>query len=178
MNQGTAHSHLNSRPWVWDETVGSVLERAAELYADQDALVFPQLDLRWSWRELLERVDRAAAWLISLGVPPGEHVGIWSMNVPEWIVAQYAAGRIGAVLVNVNPAYRLNELSEALLMADVATLIVGSPFKGSNFVAMVKSLCPEVAAGYIVRLGCCPIPSPEAPDRAGRTSGTGLVGVV
>ncbi len=66
--------------------------------------------------------------------------------MPEWVVTQLAAGRIGAVLVNVNPAYRLHELQDALAMADVATLVVGSPFKGSNFVAMVESLCPEVAA--------------------------------
>jgi fatty-acyl-CoA synthase len=68
------------------------------------------------------------------------------MNVPEWVVTQFAAGRIGAVLVNVNPAYRLHELKDALAMADVATLVVGAPFKGSNFVEMVESLCPEVAA--------------------------------
>jgi fatty-acyl-CoA synthase len=142
MNQGTAHSH----PWVRSETVGSVLERTSSLYPERDALVFPQLELRWSWRDLDERVNRAAAWLIELGVAPGEHIGIWSMNVPEWVVTQFAAGRIGAVLVNVNPAYRVHELSDALRMADVATLIAGSPFKGSNFVAMVESLCPEVAA--------------------------------
>jgi fatty-acyl-CoA synthase len=68
------------------------------------------------------------------------------MNVPEWVVTQLAAGRIGAILVNVNPAYRLHELQDALAMADVATLVVGSPFKGSNFVSMVESLCPEIAA--------------------------------
>jgi fatty-acyl-CoA synthase len=132
-------------PWVWDHTVGSVLARTAELYPDHDAVVFPQLKLRWSWRELDLRVSQAAGWLLSLGVEPGEHVGIWSMNVPEWILAQFAAGRLGAVLVNVNPAYRVHELSDALQMADVATLIAGSPFKGSNFVSMVESLCPEVA---------------------------------
>ena len=66
------------------------------------------------------------------------------MNVPEWVVTQFAAGKIGAVLVNVNPAYRVHELKDALAMADVATLVVGSPFKGSNFVSMVESLCPEV----------------------------------
>ena len=84
--------------------------------------------------------------MIGLGVAWGEHIGIWSMNVPEWVVIQFAAGRIGAVLVNVNPAYRLQELKDTLAMADLATLVVGSPFKGSNFVEMVESLCPEVAA--------------------------------
>jgi fatty-acyl-CoA synthase len=133
-------------PWVGEHTVGSALVHTAERFPDQDAVVFPGLDLRWSWRELNRRVDRVAAGLIALGVEPGEHVGIWSMNVPEWVVTQFAVGRIGAVLVNVNPAYRVHELRDALRMADVATLVVGSPFKGSDFVAMVESLCPEAAA--------------------------------
>jgi len=141
-------------PWVWDHTVGSVLARTAELYPDRDAVVFPQLKLRWSWRELDGRVDQAASWLLSLGVEPGEHVGIWSMNVPEWILTQFAVGRLGAVLVNVNPAYRVHELSDALRLADVATLIAGSPFKGSNFVSMVESLCPEAAAASSLDWTC------------------------
>jgi fatty-acyl-CoA synthase len=133
-------------PWVWDQTVGAALDHTAARFPDHDALVFPGLPLRWSWHELTERVNLIASSLIALGVQTGEHVGIWSMNVPEWVVTQLAAGRIGAVLVNVNPAYRLHELKDALAMVDVATLIVGSPFKGSNFVSMVETLCPEVAA--------------------------------
>ena len=138
--------NAGSLPWVVDQTVSGVLERTAARQPDRDALVFPGLGLRWSWRELNERVDRVSSSLIGLGVGRGEHIGIWSMNVPEWVVVQFAAGRIGAVLVNVNPAYRLHELKDALAMADVATLVVGAPFKGSNFVDMVESLCPEVAA--------------------------------
>jgi fatty-acyl-CoA synthase len=133
-------------PWVWDQTVGSVLERTAKRYPDRDALIFPGLGLRWSWRELNERVDRLSSSLIRLGVARGEHIGIWSMNVPQWVVTQFAAGRIGAVLVNLCPAYRLPQLGDALTMADVVTLVVGCRFKRSNFVAMVQSLCPEVAA--------------------------------
>src|SRR5262249_38989648 len=132
-------------PWVADQTVGGVLDRTAADYPDRDALVFSGLGRRRTWRELDEAVDRVASSLIRLGVGRGEHVGIWSMNVPEWVITQFAVGRIGAVLVNVNPAYRLQELSDALTMADVETLIVGARFKGSNFVAMVETLCPEVA---------------------------------
>ena len=106
---------------------------------------FQVSNLRWSWRELDRHVSHVAAALLALGVEPGEHIGIWSMNVPEWVVTQFAAGKIGAVLVNVNPAYRVHELRDALTMADVVTLVVGSPFKGSNFVAMVETLCPQVA---------------------------------
>lgn len=135
-----------SVPWVWDQTVGSTLRHTAERFPARDAVVFPSTGLRWSWAELDRRVDIVASALIGLGVKRGEHVGIWSMNAPEWVVAQFAAGRIGAVLVNINPAYRLHELEETLKMADVATLIVGAPFKGSNFVQMVESLSPETAS--------------------------------
>jgi fatty-acyl-CoA synthase len=132
-------------PWVADQTVGNALRITASRHPDGDALVFPGLGLRWSWSDFDRRVDLAASGLIARGVGRGEHVGIWSMNVPEWVVTQFAVGRVGAVLVNINPAYRLHELEETLAAADVATLIVGSPFKGSNFVAMMEALCPEVA---------------------------------
>ncbi len=133
-------------PWVFDQTVGTILDHRAKVDPDRDALVFPASRKRWTWQELNRDVNRIAAALIAVGVEAGEKVGIWSMNVPEWIITQLAVGRIGSVLVNVNPAYRLNELKDALVLADVTTLVVGAPFKGSNFVAMVESLCPEVAA--------------------------------
>ena len=130
-------------PWVDGLTVGEVLRRTAARFPANDAVAFPALGLRWSWRELDDRVDRLAESLIAMGVAPGEHVGVWSMNAPEWVVAQFAVGRIGSVLVNVNPAYRVHELEESLKQADVATLIVGLPFKTSNFVGMVESIVPE-----------------------------------
>ncbi|MDR3633965.1 MAG: AMP-binding protein [Isosphaeraceae bacterium] len=133
-----------STPWVAELTVGTVLRRTAERYPAHDAVVFPALGLRWSWRELDRRVDAIASALLALGIERGEHVGIWSMNAPEWVVTQFAVGRIGAVLVNVNPAYRVHELESALHVADVTTLIVGAPFKGSNFVEMVETVCPEI----------------------------------
>src|SRR5262245_6549148 len=132
-------------PWVSDLTIGAVLKRTIEANASRDALVFPSMGLRLSWCELGHRVEQVARALIGLGVGPGELVGIWSMNVPEWVLSQFAVAQIGAVLVNVNPAYRLFELQDALRMADVTTLIVGSSFKTSDFVGMVHELCPEVA---------------------------------
>ena len=136
----------DATPWVDGLTVGAVLRATAERHPDRDAVVFPALGLRWSWRELDRRATAAARGLAALGVEPGEHVGIWSMNAPEWVVVQFACARLGAVLVNINPAYRVHELEETLRQADVATLVVGLPFKTSNFVAMVESIAPEVAA--------------------------------
>jgi fatty-acyl-CoA synthase len=138
-------SDEGATPWVEGHTVSSALRETASRYADRDAVVFPQLGLRWSWRELDRRVDVVASGLIGLGVERGRHVGIWSMNAPEWVLTQFAVGRIGAVLVNINPAYRLHELEETLRAADVETLVVGLPFKGSDFVRMVETVCPEVA---------------------------------
>src|SRR4051812_24859546 len=139
-------------PWVEGRTVGGVLRETASRFPDRDAVVFPDVPgsgrsgggMRWTWAELDRRVDAVAKNLLLLGIEPGEHVGIWSMNCPEWVVTQFAVGRIGASLININPAYRFHELEEALHQADVATLIVGSPFKTSNFVEMVETLAPEV----------------------------------
>jgi fatty-acyl-CoA synthase len=142
------HERDDERPWVDGLTVSRVLRRTTDLFARRSALVFPWLGVRWTWAELDQRVDRIAAALVDRGVAPGEHVGIWSMNAPEWVVLQFAVARAGAVLVNVNPAYRLHELEETLHMADVATLVVGTPFKTSNFVQMVESLVPELAGAH------------------------------
>lgn len=137
------HAHVET-PWVDGRTVSQVLRTTAERFPERDAIVFPWLGVRARWGELDRWVDRIAQALISHGVEPGEHVGIWSMNAPEWVVLQFAVARAGAVLVNVNPAYRLHELEESLRQADVATLVVGTPFKTSNFVEMIESLVPEV----------------------------------
>jgi fatty-acyl-CoA synthase len=141
-------SHNPLTPWVDGLTVGQVLRRTAARFPDREALVFPALGVRHTWSELDRRVDRIAAGLVARGVQPGEHVGIWSMNAPEWVELQFATARAGAVLVNVNPAYRLHELEEALRHADVATLVVGAPFKTSNFVEMVETVAPEVRQAH------------------------------
>ena len=131
-------------PWVHDLTTSATLRHTARRFADRDAVVFPALNLRWGWAEVDRRVDQLADWLLALNIQPGEHVGIWSMNCPEWVITQFAVARVGAVLVNINPAYRLHELEETLKSADVTTLVVGCPFKSSNFVAMVEDVNPEI----------------------------------
>jgi fatty-acyl-CoA synthase len=135
---------IEPTPWVDGLTVGEVLRATAARYPDHDAIVFPSLGVRWNWAELDRRVDRLASGLIRIGVRQGEHVGIWSMNCPEWVLFQFAAARAGAVMVNINPAYRLHELEVALRNADVATLVVGRSFKTSNFVEMVETIGQEI----------------------------------
>jgi fatty-acyl-CoA synthase len=163
-------------PWVDGLTVSQVLRRTAERHPAQDALVFPQIGVRWSWAELDRRVDRIALGLIEKGIEPGEHVGIWSMNAPEWVVLQFAAARAGAVLVNINPAYRLHELEETLKQADVATLVVGLPFKSSDFVAMVESLVPEVGHAHFRHVQSARLPALRRVVAIGERPGPGWLG--
>ncbi|HEX3726936.1 MAG TPA: AMP-binding protein [Pirellulales bacterium] len=134
----------NATPWVDGLSMPQVLAETARRFGDHDALAFPALDLRVSYREFQSQVDMAARGLLALGIKHGEHVAIWATNVPEWVVLQFATARIGAVLVNINPAYRPFELKYVLHQSDsVALFLVGS-FKTSDYYAMLDEVCPEL----------------------------------
>ncbi|MBI2425792.1 MAG: AMP-binding protein [Candidatus Hydrogenedentes bacterium] len=133
-------------PWVEGKTFSDVLAATAQRVPGNDALVFPQLGLRWSYDELRQRVIALAKAFVAAGVAKGGHVGIWSTNWPEWVLAQFATAHIGAVLVNVNPAYRTQELAYILKQADLHTLLLVDQFKDSNYESMICELVPELAA--------------------------------
>ena len=101
-------------PWVDGLTIGDVLARTACQFSDREAVVFPFTGYRTTYEQFSNEVDQTARSLLALGVEPGHHIGIWAANCPEWILIQFAAARVGAVLVNVNPAYRSHELSYVL----------------------------------------------------------------
>ncbi|MFN8925230.1 MAG: AMP-binding protein [Rhodospirillales bacterium] len=125
------------------ETVGALLERIAAAHGDRLALVVRQQGVRWTYRELLGEADRFAAGRLALGVRRGDRVGIWSPNNAEWVVTQFATARIGAILVNINPAYRTSELEYCLNKVGCSVLIFAERFKTSDYVAMVRELAPE-----------------------------------
>lgn len=135
----------NGKPWVDGLTIPQVLARTVSKHGSRDALVFPQIDLRWSYREFSERVDLAARGLLAIGIQRGEHVAIWATNVPEWVVLQFATARIGAVLVTINPAYRPFELKYVLEQSDAVALVLVPRFKTSDYYAMLNEVCPELA---------------------------------
>ena len=97
-----------------DETIGANLARTVAEHGDREALVARHQGVRWTYAEFADRVARLARGLIGLGLEPGDRVGLWSPNYAEWTLVQYATAEIGVVLVNVNPAYRLHELTYAL----------------------------------------------------------------
>src|SRR5262245_54526113 len=118
-----------SAPWIDGMTFSQVLTATAERFPDHDALVFPQLCYRRSYAQLDVDVREAARAFLTLGIQRGENIGIWSTNWPEWVVTQFAAASVGAVLVNINPAYRSHELEYVLNQADITTLVLTDKFK-------------------------------------------------
>ena len=138
------------------ETIGENLRRTVERHGECEALVVPYQDYRATYRQLWDQISLAARGLIARGVGPGDRVGIWSPNRFEWVVIQYATARIGAILVNINPAYRTTELEYALTQSGVSFLILARAFRQTDYVRMlgeVKGACPELREALVLEDG-------------------------
>ncbi|MCH2341604.1 AMP-binding protein [Pseudomonas sp. NPDC047963] len=130
-------------------TIGAAFDRAVERFSDREALVVRHQNLRYTWAQLADEVDRCARGLLALGLKPGERVGIWSPNNAQWCITQFATAKVGVVLVNINPAYRLNELEYALKQSGCRWLICADAFKTSDYHAMLHELLPELERSAI-----------------------------
>jgi fatty-acyl-CoA synthase len=159
---GTADPFLHNTTLSYDScgsdtpllgmTIGQCLDRIAELYPDTEAVVGLVKDIRFTYAEFNQIVDRAAKALLKLGIQKGDRVAIWSTNNYEWITCQYATAKIGAILVNVNPAYRLHELEYVLRESRAKVLMLIESFKSTNYVELFYQACPEAKEcepGYI-----------------------------
>ncbi|HMH98256.1 MAG TPA: AMP-binding protein, partial [Bradyrhizobium sp.] len=127
------------------DTIGRSLDLAARRWADREALVSPSHGVRWTWKQLTERVDALAAGFLALGLERGARIGVWSLNRPEWTLTQFAAAKAGLILVTINPAYRLSELEFALAKVGCAAIVTATAFKTSNYMEMLNALMPELA---------------------------------
>jgi fatty-acyl-CoA synthase len=145
-------------PWVDGLTFAEVLEKSAAEHAAADALVFPQLGYRRTFAQFQANVHSCARALIALGIQPGEHIGIWATNLPQWVIVQFAAACTGAILVNINPAYRAHELEYVLNQADITTLFLTDQFKTTSYFDILECVCPEQARcpGAELRSEKCP----------------------
>jgi fatty-acyl-CoA synthase len=142
-----SYAQGESSPALLEETIGANFERAVASYADREALVEVASGRRWTWSELGADVDRLARGLVAAGVEKGDRVGIWAPNCAEWTLTQYATAKIGAILVNVNPAYRTHELAYAVNQSGLSLLVSASSFKTSDYRAMVDQVrdeCPRL----------------------------------
>lgn len=125
-----------------DLTIGAALEQAASQWGDRLALVSRHQNIRMNWAELDAEASHIACGLLEQGVAKGDRVGIWAPNCAEWAVIQFATAKIGAILVNINPAYRTSEVEYALNKVGCSVLVTAASFKSSDYIAMLRELGP------------------------------------
>ena len=127
------------------KTIGGYFDEMVQDHPDNPALIVRHQGVSWTYRELQARVDQLASGLLALNVRPGDRVGIWGPNSSEWVLVQLATAKIGAVMVCINPAYRLYELEYALNKVSCSVLICDVQFKTSDYLGMITTLAPELA---------------------------------
>ncbi|SMF06459.1 MULTISPECIES: AMP-binding protein [unclassified Pseudomonas] len=145
MSQPSYTRGRQDRPLL-TQTIGQAFDATVVRCADGEALVARHQGLRYSWRQLAEQVDVHARALMALGVNTGDRVGIWSPNCAQWCILQLASAKVGAILVNINPAYRVGELEYVLRQSGCRWLVCADSFKTSDYHAMVQGLVPELAS--------------------------------
>ena len=144
--QKLTHSYYcgTSSTQIIYETIGAYFDGICEAFPENDALVVRHQGIRWSYRDFQAKVDALAAGLIALGIEPGDRVGIWGPNSAEWVVVQLATAKIGAIMVCINPAYRLYELEYALNKVECKAVVSAEAFKTSDYLSMLNELAPEL----------------------------------
>jgi fatty-acyl-CoA synthase len=164
-----------TEPPLIERTIGQTLADAAARWPDREALVVPYQNVRWTWAQLLQHADEVAAGLLAMGMAPGDRVGIWAPNCSEWVLAQFATARIGAVLVNINPAYRRAELEYALNKVECKALVMAPALKTSNYLDIVNSLAPELAGSAPGQLKAAALPHLRWVVRLGTDATPGML---
>lgn len=157
-----------------EATISRFLLDTAGRFPDRPAVVFREQGVRWDWRTFAREIDVLAAGLAALGIVKGDCVGIWSPNRSEWLLTQFATARIGAVLVNINPAYRLAELEYALNKVGCKAVIAAERFKTSAYVEMLQTIAPELASATPGDLHAARVPSLRTVVSMGEVAPAGM----
>ncbi len=126
-----------------DLTIGQYFENVVAAQPDHEFVVYPDRDLRWTYRQFDERVDQLAKGLLATGIGKGDKVGVWARNVPDWLTLAFATAKIGAVLVTVNPVYKAHELAYVIKQSDMKALAIIDAFRDVDYVQIVRELVPE-----------------------------------
>jgi len=175
--QNLTHSYYcgASTTQIIYETIGVYFDRICEQHPDQDALIVRHQDVRWTYRELQKKVNELATGLLALGIAPGDRVGIWGPNSHEWVMVQLATAKIGAIMVCINPAYRLYELEFALNKVECKVVIAAESFKTSDYLGMLNTLAPELAASEPGKLQAERLPHLRTVIRMGTVKTEGML---
>ncbi|WP_327672307.1 MULTISPECIES: AMP-binding protein [unclassified Streptomyces] len=141
--QELSYTHGTSEAPLLGDTVGRNLRRAVEAWPDNEALVDMADGRRWTYAQFGADVGELARGLMARGIAKGDRVGIWAVNCAEWVLVQYATARIGAIMVNINPAYRAHELAFVLKQSGVSLLVSSTEHKGTDYRELVRQVAPE-----------------------------------
>ena len=137
-------SGVSDKPLL-GQTIGDCFDASCAAHPDIPALISRHQKIRWTYAEMNERVDALAAGLLALGLEPGDRIGVWAPNCAEWALTQFATAKAGLILVNINPAYRLNEAEYALNKVGCKALVTAVAHKTSEYLAMLRELAPELS---------------------------------
>jgi len=157
-------------------TISDLLASTAAQWPDRPAVVFREQNVRWTWAQFKAEVDRFAAGLSALGLQRDDRLGIWSPNRAEWLVTQFATARIGVVLVNINPAYRLAELEYALNASGCRAIVLAERLRSSMYLEMLQTLAPELGSCEPGRLMSRRLPMLQFVIRLGQERSPGMLG--
>lgn len=157
-------------------TIPALLAESVSRFANRAAVVFVEQGVRWTWKQFSDEVDRFAAGLAALSLQPGDRLGIWSPNRAEWLVTQFATARIGVILVNLNPAYRLHELEYALKSSGCRAVVSAEQLRTSNYLEMLQTLMPELATSDPDRVTSKRLPMLQFVIRMGDERTPGMLG--
>lgn len=135
-----------------EKTIGSYFRAQVEIDPSHEFIVYPDRDLRWTYAQFDKRTDNLARGLLSIGMRPGDHLGIWARNVPDWLTFMFATAKIGVVSVTMNPVFKSHELDYVLKQSDMKALVIIDRFRDVDYVDVVRGLIPESltqARGYL-----------------------------
>ena len=124
-------------------TIGAYLKQQVAIDPDHEFVVYPDRDLRWTYKDFDERTDALAKGLLAIGMKPGDHLGVWARNIPDWLTFMYASAKIGVVMVTVNPVYKSHELDYVLKQSDMKALCVIDAYRDVDYLQIIRDLVPE-----------------------------------
>ncbi|MCJ7758392.1 MAG: AMP-binding protein, partial [Gillisia sp.] len=136
-------SGTSNKPLI-GQTIGVFFDHIVEKYPDNLAVISRHQNIRWTYEKLQIEVNRCAKGFRAINIEKGDRVGIWANNCVEWLIVQIASAKLGAILVNINPGYRTNELEYSLNHTQIKALVIADKFKTSDYAEMIYELAPEL----------------------------------
>ena len=124
-------------------TIGQYFRNQVAIDPEHECIIYPDRSLRWSYKDFDERTDNLARGMLAIGLKPGDHLGVWARNIPDWLTFMFATAKIGVVLVTVNPVYKSHELAYVIKQSDMKALCIIDAYRDVDYIGIIRELIPE-----------------------------------